>query len=133
MHDPRSHEAVDQWHERRVEPAAFAARCLFHHAVHTPQGTSKTRASLRERWLTARAEALQRAAIRSYNPQIAVVRTSENGPTRRSRDVRFSNRPFEVKHFQTIATAVSMSLTGSRFSSESAPGPLYGASFVKKF
>jgi hypothetical protein len=26
-----------------------------------------------------------------------------------------------------------MSLTGSRFSSESAPGPLYGASFVKKF
>src|SRR5262245_38095164 len=35
--------------------------------------------------------------------------------------------------FRLSATAVSMSLTGSRFSSESAPGPLYGASFVKKF
>jgi cytochrome c-type biogenesis protein CcmF len=32
----------------------------------------------------------------------------------------------------TTAT-VSMSLTGSRFSSESAPGPLYGAFFVKEF
>src|SRR5215472_3257572 len=38
---------------------------------------------------------------------------------------RFSNRPFEVKHFQTIRTAMSMSLTGSRFSSESAPGPFH--------
>jgi hypothetical protein len=35
--------------------------------------------------------------------------------------------------FRLSATAMSMSLTGSRFSSESAPGPLYGASFVKKF
>ena len=61
--------------------------------------------------------------------------------------VRFSNRPFRVKHFQTIrrcsvdvasligrsgsstfrlsAAAVSMSLTGSRFSSESAPRPFH--------
>jgi len=31
------------------------------------------------------------------------------------------------------ATAMSMSLTGSRFSSESAPGPLYGVFFVKEF
>jgi len=35
--------------------------------------------------------------------------------------------------FRLSATAVSMSLTGSCFSPESAPRPLYGASFVKKF
>src|SRR5262249_42464670 len=35
--------------------------------------------------------------------------------------------------FRPSATAMSMSLTGSCFSSESAPEPLYGASFVKKF
>jgi hypothetical protein len=35
--------------------------------------------------------------------------------------------------FRLSATGMSMSLTGSRFSSESAPGSLYGASFVKKF
>jgi hypothetical protein len=39
----------------------------------------------------------------------------------------------ETSTFRLSATTVSMSLTGSRFSSESAPGPLYGASFVKKF
>jgi len=27
---------------------------------------------------------------------------STHGPRRKSSDVRFSNRPFEVKHFQTI-------------------------------
>src|ERR1700684_2957200 len=42
-----------------------------------------------------------------------------------SLDVRFSNRPFGVKHFQTIHHAVSMSLTGSCFSSESASGPFH--------
>ena len=35
VHDPRSHEAVDQWHEHRVKPAASAARCVFSHATHT--------------------------------------------------------------------------------------------------
>ena len=35
--------------------------------------------------------------------------------------------------FRLSTTAVSMSLTGSRFSSESAPRPLYGAFFVKEF
>jgi hypothetical protein len=62
-------------------------------------------------------------------------------------DVRFSNRPIEVKRFQTIrrhgvdvasligrsrssafrlsAGTVSMSLAGSRFSSESAPRPFH--------
>jgi hypothetical protein len=40
-------------------------------------------------------------------------------------DVRFSNRPFGVKHFQTTTAQVSMSLAGSRFSSESAPGPFH--------
>ena len=43
-------------------------------------------------------------------------------------DVAFSNRPFGVKRFQTSTTAVSMSLTGSRFSSESAPRPSWVAS-----
>ena len=35
--------------------------------------------------------------------------------------------------FRLSATAVSMSLAGSCFSSESAPGPLYGVFFVKEF
>jgi hypothetical protein len=35
--------------------------------------------------------------------------------------------------FRLSAAAVSMSLTGSRFSSESAPRPLYGAFLFKKF
>ena len=35
--------------------------------------------------------------------------------------------------FRLSAAAVSMSLTGSCFSSESAPRPLYGAFLVKKF
>ena len=35
--------------------------------------------------------------------------------------------------FRLPTTAVSMSLTGSRFSSESAPRPLYGAFLVKRF
>jgi hypothetical protein len=35
--------------------------------------------------------------------------------------------------FRLPTTAVLMSLTGSRFSSESAPRPLYGAFLVKKF
>jgi hypothetical protein len=37
-------------------------------------------------------------------------------------DVRFSNRPFGVKRFQTIHHSVSVSSTGSCFSSESALG-----------
>ena len=41
------------------------------------------------------------------------------------RNVRFSNRPVWVKRFQTSIAAVSMSLTGSCFSSESAPGPFH--------
>ena len=35
--------------------------------------------------------------------------------------------------FRLSTTAVSMSLAGSRFSSELAPRPLYGAFLVKKF
>jgi len=38
------------------------------------------------------------------------------------RPVRFSNRPLGVKRFQTIHPTVSMSLTGSCFSSESHQG-----------
>ena len=40
-------------------------------------------------------------------------------------NVRFSNRPFGVKRFQGIHWSVSTSLAGSRFSSESAPGPFH--------
>ena len=39
--------------------------------------------------------------------------------------VGFSNRPIEVKRFQTIPGTVSMSLAGSRFSSESALRPFH--------
>jgi hypothetical protein len=35
--------------------------------------------------------------------------------------------------FRLSTPAVLMSLTGSRFSTESAPRPLYGAFFVKEF
>src|SRR5262249_46301051 len=41
--------------------------------------------------------------------------------------VRFSNRPSGSSAFRLSTTPVSMSLTGSRFSSDSAPRPLYGA------
>src|SRR6185312_4667453 len=39
--------------------------------------------------------------------------------------VRFSNRPFWVKRLRLTTAAVSMSLAGSRFSSDSAPGPFH--------
>jgi hypothetical protein len=40
-------------------------------------------------------------------------------------DVRFSNRPSGSSAFKLSTTSVSMSLTGSRFSSDSAPGPFH--------
>ena len=40
-------------------------------------------------------------------------------------NVCFSNRPSGVKHVRLSTTAVSMSLTGSCFSSESAPRPFH--------
>ena len=43
----------------------------------------------------------------------------------RLRHFRFSNRPFWVKHFQTIHRRMSMLLAGSCFSSESAPRPFH--------
>ena len=51
--------------------------------------------------------------------------TPESGHVQCNSDVRFSNRPVWVKRFQTSIAAVSMSLTGSCFSSESAPGPFH--------
>jgi hypothetical protein len=39
--------------------------------------------------------------------------------------VRFSNRPSGSSTFRLSTTPVSMSLTGSRFSSDSAPGPFH--------
>jgi len=40
-------------------------------------------------------------------------------------EVRFSNRPSGSSAFRLSTTAVSMSLTGSRFSSDSAPRPFH--------
>ena len=51
--------------------------------------------------------------------------TPKSGHVQCTRYVRFSNRPVWVKRFQTSIAAVSMSLTGSCFSSESAPGPFH--------
>ena len=48
-------------------------------------------------------------------------------------DVRFSNRPFGVKHFQTVhRCSVLMSLAGSRFSSDSALRPFSNRPFGAK-
>ena len=44
---------------------------------------------------------------------------------RRARDVCFSNRPVGVKHFRLSTSTVSMSLAGSRFSTESAHRPFH--------
>jgi hypothetical protein len=48
-----------------------------------------------------------------------------NGPKATSAlsPLLFSNRPFRVKRLQTFHRTASMSLTGSRFSSESALSP----------
>jgi hypothetical protein len=48
-------------------------------------------------------------------------------------NVRFSNRPFEVKHFQTIHHCSVDVAHGLVLLSESAPRPLYLAFLVKKF
>jgi transposase len=44
------------------------------------------------------------------------------------KDVGFSNRPSGSSTFRLSTSAVSMSLTGSRFSSDSAPGPFHHGS-----
>src|SRR5215471_13084683 len=50
---------------------------------------------------------------------------SARGKIGRSGDVRFSNRPSGSSTFRLSTTTVSMSLAGSCFSSESAPGPFH--------
>src|SRR5262249_17501825 len=51
---------------------------------------------------------------------------SPNGQIwRQARDVRSSNRPSGSSAFRLSTTPVSMSLTGSRFSSDSAPRPFH--------
>ncbi len=52
---------------------------------------------------------------------------------RRSTDVRFSNRPFGVKHFQTIHRYSVDVAHGLVLLFGTAPRPLYGAFLVKKF
>jgi hypothetical protein len=56
-------------------------------------------------------------------------------PPRARRNVRFPNRPFRLgsSTFRLTAAAVSTSLAGPRFSSESAPRSLYGAFLVGTF
>ena len=54
-----------------------------------------------------------------------VARGQQLAIVERAFNVRFSNRPVWVKRFQTSIAAVSMSLRGSCFSSESAPGPFH--------
>ena len=49
----------------------------------------------------------------------------------RSRDVRFFIGRLGSSAFRLSTSTVSMSLTGSCFSSESAPRPLYGAFFCQ--
>jgi hypothetical protein len=65
----------------------------------------------------------------TINPENSLAR-DHAGPVS---NVCFSNRPLGSSAFRLSATTVSMSLAGSRFSSESAPGPLYGAFLVKRF
>ena len=50
--------------------------------------------------------------VKSSEPLFA-VREAKNDPSATSLDVRFSNRPFRVKHFQTIHRRMSMLLAGS--------------------
>src|SRR5262249_10043186 len=61
--------------------------------------------------------------------QFAALHMSASGTSRRfavtHQSGRFSNRPAGVKYFQAIHTSVSMSLTGSCFSPDSAPRPFH--------
>ena len=77
------------------------------------------RASLTSSWRRSDSGALNR----STDPELRFC-------LRRQADVRdvcsyvgFSNRPFRVKRFRLSTTTVLISLAGSCFSSESAPGP----------
>ena len=71
-------------------------------------------------------------ALRGCNFQDLVTTSGKAGKTERltftADEERFSNRPFGVKHFQTVhRCSVLMSLAGSRFSSDSALRPFqYG-------
>src|SRR5262249_47368434 len=64
---------------------------------------------------------LHRAAIASRRRSLA----QRGRPKTSARFVRFSNRPSGSSTFRLTTTPVSMSLTGSRFSSDSAPRPFH--------
>src|SRR5215471_16949719 len=76
-----------------------------------------------------RASSLTPTSSRSFHTWGRRIRNSEVPAQVRGRGrpahVRFSNRPFWVKHFQAIHHRVLMSLAGSRFSSESALRPFH--------
>jgi len=65
----------------------------------------------------------------SVKKTLANSEPSTHGTKRTYRDdllfVRFSNRPSGSSTFRLTTTPVSMSLTGSRFSSDSAPRPFH--------
>jgi hypothetical protein len=58
-------------------------------------------------------------------PCVSPLLGHETNTPSQSPHVRFSNRRFRVKRFQTIHRSTSMSLAGSCFSSESTPGPFH--------
>src|SRR5262249_28082568 len=78
--------------------------------------------------LTGRITWLHRPAMRreDFPCQLGAVHTWHKADVPRAeRDVRFSNRPSGSSTFRLTTTPVAMSLTGSRFSSDSAPRPFH--------
>jgi hypothetical protein len=59
-------------------------------------------------------------------------RPSSTLPSATSLDVRFSYRPFGSSTFRLSTIAVLMSLAGSRFSSDSPPGPFHHGLAVRR-
>src|SRR6516162_4270970 len=90
---------------------------LFHHAVELEY--SPVRLDTVQLCHAATASRVQRNSVPSTQMRCMIT------ASRRARATIafFSNRPIWVKHFRLSTVAVSMSLAGSRFSSDSAPGP----------
>src|SRR5262249_6624500 len=95
-----------------------------------PRTRTARAAQLYRSYFRAEAVAAQGSDNSSYQPNVKQFEVSGLSSSAGRADVRFSNRPFEVKRFQTFrlsTTPVSMSLAGSCFSSDSAPRPFqYG-------
>src|SRR6516162_3007903 len=89
------------------------------HVVPAAADRPKTATSA-EQWV-ARPETEQHTRPSQMRP----LRRSPKRGLRTLHDVRFSNRPSGSSTFRLTTTPVSMSLTGSRFSSDSAPRPFH--------